>query len=232
MVRALKNVLLACMLLSLVGVASQAQDGNNAASAILVDNTGSLRSQLDFEQEIAKELLKRIYQRGPVSLLHFKTGIEPSQGRAEVVVGTDWGRSESAIGSYIDGMITVGGQTALIDAIYFTAEKVVARVEQDKLAEGVVYVITDGEDRASAWNSDELLKYLAEKRIRVFAVGLVSQVTSERGFLTSSSARKKAMTFLSGLIKRTGGSVVFPKGNQTAVEIVDELLALSGKRRN
>ena len=215
---------LTALLLVIVQSTLVGQTSRKTASAILLDNTGSMRLELLLEQEIAKQLVTAIFETGPVSVFHFAGGDRSPGSRAKVLVGADWGKGAGAIGSSIDGIFTVPGQTTLIDAIYFAAEKVVAKVEQDKLAEGVLYVVTDGEDRASERKADELFKYLAERKIKVRAVGLVRHLSTSAGFITASPARK-GKSFLKNLAQKSEGRVVFPDQNQSATEIVEELLA-------
>ena len=65
----LKTLTLLFLILAGVGSGS-AQDNKRRAVAILVDNTGSLRTQLQTEIAVAKGIAKQIGDDGLISCLH------------------------------------------------------------------------------------------------------------------------------------------------------------------
>ncbi len=116
-----------------------------------------------------------------------------------------------------------GGQTTLLDAIYFMTEKLNAKVNADKsaFAGKVIVVITDGEDRVSLVTETSLTKLLRESGVKVYAVGLVNDLESGRR-VSGKSPRDKAVDFLNRFTKETGGAVIYPT---SGIPDVDALLA-------
>jgi hypothetical protein len=228
--RQLKIVLLLFLVQGSLVAPLFAQDDKRIASVVLLDNTGSLRTQLSFEKDLGKALVENAILRGPVSVLHFRTDDASRQSRAKVSIGVDWGRTETFINRHIDGLFTVPGQTTLLDAIYFAAEQAAAKSAHDKLSETVIYLVSDGEDRASERRAGEVIAYLKQNKIKVFAVGLVNELPPGRGFI-SKSPGEKARSFLKDLTEETGGRVVFPTKKQTSKAVVDELLSVAPPKK-
>ena len=115
-----------------------------------------------------------------------------------------------------------GGQTTLLDAVEFI-EQALNRSMPD--TNKIIILITDGEDRTSTTDQKKLIKQLKEKKIAVFAVGLVQQLDDESG-LIRLSPRARAIELLRSITKDTGGRVVFPKSDRVQVEKVLTELAL------
>ena len=204
-----------------------AQSEKKVAYGVLIDNTGSLRTQFPQIKTLGKGVVKRIHQRGSTSLFNFVTQEEKKVSLAVVTSGIEWSQDKDVLNSYIDGLIIVPGQTALMDAINSVAEKLNAKanLEKDAFAERAVVLITDGEDRVSKVKEKELIHRLKESGIKVYAVGLVREVEAEGG-LIRQSRREKAERFLKKLAKETGGRAIFPKSDQVDVDsLVGELLA-------
>jgi hypothetical protein len=197
------------------------------AVGILVDNTGSLRTQFKLEVELAKEVVKGTKPETSLSLFRFKSdkGTQTATLHVEVECDVD----PKAIVKGIDGLSTLGGQTALIDTIQDAAEFLNEHSDKcEKYSDRSLVLITDGEDRVSKVTVDKLVSYLTKSNIRVYAVGLTTELLDEAGFL-GQSPRSKAEKFLKKITKETGGKVVFPKKSQTAEEIIKELFAAEAK---
>ena len=120
-----------------------------------------------------------------------------------------------------------GGQSAVIDAIYTAVEAV---SEHNKSADRrkVVVLFSDGEDRNSFYNTEQLLKLLRERKVQVFVIGITMDLDKETGF-TRRSPREKAEKLLTSVAEETGGRVFFPKDgkqlSEAALEIVHDLRA-------
>jgi len=90
--------------------------------------------------------------------------------------------------------------------------------------ERILVVITDGEDRASIAKPADLIEFVKARKVKVYVVGLLGDMSKESGVLAQSPA-KKSKDFLLKLAKDTGGRVVFPKDKDTADAIVDSLFS-------
>ena len=102
-----------------------------------------------------------------------------------------------------------GGQSAVIDALYLAVQTVAEYKAGDNSARRVVVLFSDGEDRASYYTSDDLLKLLRGADVQVFVVGIVALLDREHG-LIRPSPKQKAEKLLNMIASESGGRVFFP----------------------
>lgn len=219
------NSLLTLMLTVVFFHTAIAQTEKKFASAILIDNTGSLRSQFPEVLAISKAMVERIHQRGPISLFNFRAQRDEKNRLAIISPGTEWSQDKYFLERYLDGLFIVPGQTTLRDAINSIAGQISAkaRLENDAFGEKFIFLITDGEDRMSNIKEKELIKTLQDSGIKVYAVGLVEELDKEGVFIPRAS-RDKAVNFLKKITKETGGRAVFPKSKKSDIgSLLEEL---------
>jgi hypothetical protein len=212
--------LLAALLLSLsLSVSVPAQTEKQIAYGILIDNTGSIRSQFGQVLTLSKGIVDRTYRQGPVSLFTFKSSGRKSE-LALLDADIEWSQDKDILDSYIDDMYVVGGQTTLLDGIAVIAEQLNSKAGLDKsaFAGKAIFLVTDGEERASKTNRKQLIKMLNESGIQVYAVGLVSEL----GRPFSKATKQQAISFLEEITKATGGRAVFQESKSNDI---DDLLA-------
>jgi Mg-chelatase subunit ChlD len=186
--------LLLILLLSAVG---SAQNQKKISYALFLDNSGSMRTQFSQVTTIAKAVMRQIHERGPVSIFDFTSqGIRESS-RAVVIPQLAGSQDERLLAQTIDSLYVVGGQTTLLDAIKVMNDGFDQPADAD--SERVIILITDGEDRKSQITEATLIQKLTESKTRIYAVGMVEQLSS----------RSKAQDLLRKLTKTTGGRVVF-----------------------
>ena len=116
-----------------------------------------------------------------------------------------------------------GGQSAVIDALYLAAKHV---AEHNKTVENrrkALVIISDGEDRNSYHKFDDLLTFLREKGIQVFAIGLVIDLDKEGGFIRLSP-RVKAEKLLNKITEETGGRVFYPKSHPELMKATADII--------
>jgi len=202
------------------------QNDKKLASAILIDNTGSLRSQFDQVLTLGKAVARQAAQKGPVSVFNFQGGGDRRNPLAIISGGSAWSQDADALGYFIDQVYVLGGQTTLLDAVNSMSRDVTSMIalEKDAYANGVIILITDGEDRESRIKEAELIKELQKNGTRVYAIGLVKELGS--GSFGSKGKKEKAESLLKKLTKETGGRVIFPdSGNLDADKLASKLLA-------
>ncbi|HVG34071.1 MAG TPA: VWA domain-containing protein [Pyrinomonadaceae bacterium] len=195
-----------------------AQTEKKVASAVLIDNTGSLRSQFDDVLFLGKGVVELSHRRGPVSVFNFKESDDKKFPQALISSGVQWSQDKNLIENYLDTLSITSGQTRLYDAIYYIAEQLNAKVDQDKDAFGdkAIFLVTDGEDRGSTIKDKQLIKLLRESGIKVYAFGLVKELDAEGGMIRMSQ-KEKAIKFLEKIAKETDGRVVFSKSKKDNV---------------
>jgi len=215
------NCLLILLLVLFMPAFGAAQDEKRAAIAILIDNTGSMRAQFDNVIALATGVVQVASKRGTVSLFSFETNA--SAGRAIAVPGTAWTQDTEKLERSISDLFVQSGQTTLYDAIAAAATAARDKADADKLAEKIVVVISDGEDRASKLKRDELIKLLSETGVKVYAVGMTGQLGSTRG-IGRKSDKDKATEFLQKLASETGGALVtLSKNDKTVGDVITKL---------
>lgn len=190
--------------------------------AMVIDNSGSMRLQIDKVIEASKIIIDTNRADDETEIIRFV-----SQDKIEVL--QDFTASKTDLHDALDNMLIEGGQTAIIDAIYLAAEQVdqyeKSRNPLERKRRALI-LVSDGEDRASFYKEQQLFELLRESDVQIFAVGFVNELSKEGGFI-SKSPQGKAKAFLERLAKETGGKVYFPTNlselNGIATDIANEL---------
>lgn len=190
--------------------------------ALVIDNSGSLRPQLDKVIEASKIIVNTNRPDDETSLVRFV-----NSEKIEIV--QSFTPKKADLIEALDNLFIEGGQTAIIDAVYLAAEMVddyeKSKNPNDKKRRALI-VVSDGEDRSSYYNEQQLFELLRESDVQIYAVGFVKELASEGGFI-KKSPQQKAKDFLSRLATETGGKVYFPNSiselNQIASDISSEL---------
>jgi Ca-activated chloride channel family protein len=191
--------------------------------SLVLDNSGSLRSQIDQVIEAGKILISANKPEDETSIIRFV-----SSDKIEIV--EDFTKNKADLMDALDTKIYIeGGQTAIIDAIYLAADQV---TKYEKTTSGVdrkrraLILVSDGEDRSSFYTQQQLFDLLRESDVQIYVVGFVKDLSSEKGFITKSP-QGKAKAFLERLAAETGGKSYFPNDvselNSIAREIASEL---------
>lgn len=198
-----------------------AQSSNQTAVMIFVDNSGSTKSVLADQIAISKGYLRRIGEGTPVFVFGFAT--DPVSKTATLARGVQCETNQQIVSTQLDQVVSVVGQTRLIDGLF----SIVELFENDGFSDckGLkniqILLISDGEDRASSKKLSELVSKLKATAVVVNAIGVISELSDERGFLPQSS-RQRARDFLNRLTKESGGRVVFAKRGQNVAVVLDE----------
>jgi Ca-activated chloride channel family protein len=188
---------------------------------LAVDTSGSLRSQLQSVIDAGKTIINSNKQGDETFLVRFI-----SSDKIETV--QDFTANKELLVDGLDSFFVEGGQTAIIDAVYLSAEHV---SEYRKNDEGdrrrrALIVITDGEDRNSFYKQEQLFARLREEDVQIFVIGFVNELDKEAG-LIRKSPREKAVGLINKLATETGGRAFFPDSvadlPQIAAEIVRDL---------
>ena len=181
-----------------------------ASYGLVVDNSGSLRFLIDY---VIASALKIVEANRPGD----ETFVVRFVASEDVRLLSRFTSDKEALRRAIEGMYVQGGQTALLDAVYFAAEyaeKNAAPDEGGKARRRALVLITDGEDRDSSRKLDDVLKLLRRARIQVYCVGLVGELDRQRGIVMGSK-RDKAATLLKRLSAETGGRLLLVNNVQS-----------------
>ncbi|HZE62573.1 MAG TPA: VWA domain-containing protein [Pyrinomonadaceae bacterium] len=121
----------------------------------------------------------------------------------------------------LKGIRIEGGQSAVIDALYIAVDHT-AKHEQSGHRKAVIF-ITDGEDRASYYKREDLIKFLHTTNVQVFVIGIVTLLDSHAG-LVRPSPREVAEGFLRSVAEESGGRLFLPKNVGELSRAVDEIV--------
>ncbi len=185
---------------------------------LAVDTSGSLRSQLPTVIEAGKSIINSNRPGDETFLVRFI-----SSDKIETV--QDFTANKELLTDGLDSFYVEGGQTAIIDAVYLSAEHV---SEYRKGADGdrrrrALIVITDGEDRNSFYKQEQLFARLREDDVQIFVIGFVNELDKEAGFIRKSP-RDKAINLINKLAEETGGRAFFPESVAELPQIANEII--------
>jgi len=185
---------------------------------LAVDTSGSLRSQLQSVIDAGKTIINSNKPGDETFLVRFI-----SSDKIETV--QDFTANKEMLMDGLDSFYVEGGQTAIIDAIYLSAEHV---SEYKKGDEGdrrrrALIVITDGEDRNSFYKQEQLFARLREEDVQIFVIGFVNELDKEAG-LIRKSPRDKAVSLINKLATETGGRAFFPDSVSDLPQIANDII--------
>ena len=189
---------------------------------LLIDNSGSLRFQLEKVIEAGKIIINTNRPDDETSIIRFVSS-------DKIEIEQDFTPNKNDLFDSLDNLYIEGGQTAIIDAVYLAAEKVTEYEKtsntNDRKRRALV-LVTDGEDRDSFYKEAQLYDLLHETDVQIYVIGFVNELNKEGGFI-SKSPQGKAKAFLQRLATETGGKVYFPNDlselNTIAQDIASEL---------
>ena len=188
--------------------------------SLLVDNSGSLRQQIEQVIEAGKYLVGANRKDDETAIIRFV-----SSDKIEVL--QDFTKNKTDLTDALDNMYIEGGQTAIIDAVYLAVERLnqssTAQKDLDRTRRAIV-LVTDGEDRSSYYSEAQLLELLKESDVQIFVVGFVKALSDDKGFI-SKSPQGKAKQFLERLATSTGGKSYFPTGASEMTTISKDIAA-------
>ena len=185
---------------------------------LAVDTSGSLRSQLQSVIDAGKTIVNSNKKGDETFLVRFI-----SSDKIETV--QDFTSNKDLLMDGLDSFYIEGGQTAIIDAVYLTAEHVseYKRGDEGDRRRRALIVITDGEDRNSFYKQEQLFARLREEDVQIFVIGFVNELDKETGFIRKSP-REKAVALINKLATETGGRAFFPESLSELPQIASEIV--------
>lgn len=117
----------------------------------------------------------------------------------------------------IAGFYIEGGQTAVIDAIYLSADYLAKQMtEERRLRRRALILVSDGEDRLSFYKPEALLQFLAKTDTQIFTIALTKDLKGK--------SREKAIKLLNQLARDTGGRTYYPSSPGDVQRISDQII--------
>ncbi len=157
---------------------------------LVVDNSGSFRMLLDKVIDVVTEVVEENGSDDEAFLVTFVD-------TPKILLRQEFTSSKAELNDAAQNMFIEGGQTAILDAVKISAEYLVKNAQTTGSRERALVLVTDGEDRKSGANVDDVIKFLKDQNIRVFVIAL---------------ADGKVFTkLIDRLTKETGGKKVTPR---------------------
>ena len=185
---------------------------------LVIDNSGSLRFQITQVIDAGKTIVNSNKPGDETFLVRFV-----SNDKIEVV--QDFTAIQDDLLDGLDNLYTEGGQTAVIDAVYLSAERVSSYKKNDDLNDRrrrALILVTDGEDRASHYKQEELFAELRENDVQIYVIGFVNELDATSGLIRKSS-KEKAVNLLTKLAEQTGGRAFFPNSTSELPQIAQDI---------
>lgn len=185
---------------------------------LAVDTSASLRSQIQSVIDAGKTIVNSNKPGDETFLVRFVSS-------DKIQTEQDFTDKKDLLMDALDNLYVEGGQTAVIDAVYLSAEHV---TEYKKGDEGdrrrrALIVITDGEDRSSFYKQEQLFARLREEDVQIYVIGFVNELDKEAGFIRKSP-RDKAVGLINKLASETGGRAFFPESISELPDIAKEIV--------
>jgi VWFA-related protein len=162
---------------------------------LVMDNTGSLRSKLETVIEAGKTVVDNLRAGDEAFIVRFS-------GADNISEMQDWTNDKFKLKSALDELFIEGGLSAVVDAVYVSAEKMLESVKNDDSKRYALVLVSDGEDAGSRYKEKQLFELLENTPIQVFTLAFITEI-SPRG------NPKLVENFVQRLALETGGAA-FP----------------------
>jgi Ca-activated chloride channel homolog len=181
-------------------------DPSPARIVLLVDNSLTIRADVEKLEQAAREFAYEIYEGDKLLIVGYDE-------QAEIV--SDWTDDAKAIESSLK-LFRKKGQPYLFDAIRAVVEEALRPLQNQKR---IIVVISDGLDRGSKASFDQTLAELQSENIMVYAVQAVDRT---RGAIRRDVPKPKVV--IDKLAEGTGGQIFsIEEPSVAAKAICDEL---------
>lgn len=191
-------------------------------NALVIDNSRSLRSQLEKIVEAGKII---VGTNRPVD----KSAIIRFVGANKIETVRDFTDNKNLLNDALSNLYTEGGQTALIDAIFRSAVKIDEyQKSQDKSKDKddvklrALILVSDGDDRGSTYTEQKLFELLRRLQVQIYVIGFPDGL-SDQPESDGISRRARAKDLLNRLANETGGKIYFPASENELPAIAKEI---------
>lgn len=203
-----KNILLTFFFLIFSVTITFSQQKNSEGAkvpvsyGIIVDNSGSARASLDKIIDAIEAIVDANSENDEAFLVRFT-----SSDKIRLI--EDFTKDKSKIKDSANDLYIESGQTAIVDAVDFSARYLSENADKEAGRRNVLILITDGEERQSQIKLEEVLNSLKEKSIKVYSIGI--------------SDEKVTRKVLDKLAAGTGGKLFIPKNQIELTAAANEL---------
>jgi Ca-activated chloride channel family protein len=185
---------------------------------LAVDTSGSLRTQLQSVIDAGKSIVNTNKPGDETFLVRFISS-------DKIITEQDFTSNQGLLIDALDGLYTEGGQTAVIDAVYLSAERLAEykKGDDNDRRRRALIVVTDGEDRVSFYKQEQLFARLREQDVQIYVIGFVNELDKEGGFIRKSP-RERSVNLINKMASETGGRAFFPQSLSELPQIANEIV--------
>jgi VWFA-related protein len=136
--------------------------------ALLIDTSGSVKGELDYEKSTAVEFFKDILRpkKDLALIIQFDSEVNLVQDFTQ--------RYDDLLNAM--GRLKAGGSTSLYDAVYLAAEEKLKHETGRK----VMVIITDGDDTSSKVRKEEAIEAAQRSDVLIYGIGVQTEQSSFR----------------------------------------------------
>ena len=178
--------------------------------ALVVDNTGSMRTKLDEILFAGSVIVSNLRPKDEAFIVRFVNS-------ANIQLQQEWTSDQNKLKYAIENMYVEGGQSAVLDAVYLAADELLKREKEDKSKRYAVLLISDVEDRDSHYRYEEVLKLFKDTDLQTFILSYADNAPQDK---------KGANILGNKLALDTGGTIHNLARKHTKEELVEALKKL------
>ncbi len=156
---------------------------------LVMDNTGSLQSQLGRLETASATSVANLRPQDEAFVVRFV-----DSDKVEII--ENWTANKALLKEALKDMYVEGGQSAIIDALYLSAEKVLEREKSERAKRYAIILFSDGEDRDSYYNPKELFDLLKTSDVQIFIIGLTQNLSDDKNKYTGKKNPKTIAGFI------------------------------------
>ncbi|HET6669548.1 MAG TPA: VWA domain-containing protein [Pyrinomonadaceae bacterium] len=185
---------------------------------LAVDTSGSLRTQLQSVIDAGKSIVNTNKPGDETFLVRFISS-------DKIITEQDFTSNQDLLIDALDSLYTEGGQTAVIDAVYLSAERLAEykKGDDNDRRRRALIVVTDGEDRVSFYKQEQLFARLREQDVQIYVIGFVNELDKEGSFIRKSP-RERSVNLINKMASETGGRAFFPQSISEVPQIANEIV--------
>jgi Ca-activated chloride channel family protein len=177
---------------------------------LIIDTSGSMRFKLPMVIAAAKEMLKACKAEDEVFIVNMKDA-----GNIKLV--QPYTSNFNQINKILNDFVA-GGGTALLDGISRASNY---SEEKSKNRRRALVVMSDGDDRSSTLNQEQLIKQLRQANTQVYLLGFPEGFVAPDGKFIDYSL-PKAKKLLKKISEESGGETYFPTSLTELTPILDK----------
>lgn len=178
--------------------------------ALVIDNTGSMRSRLDEILFAGSVIVSNLREKDEAFIIRFVDS-------SKIEVKQEWTSDQTNLNKALANMYIEGGKSAVLDAVYLAAEEILKREKENKSKRYAILLISDVEERNSYYKYEQVLKLFKDTDLQTFILSYAEE---------APEMKNKAILLSHKLALDTGGTVHNLARKHTKEDLIEALKKL------